>query len=114
MLSFFYVESFLRAYLYAVVIESAVCYLINRRFGFRVLAVVLIVNAFSLPFVWFVFPAITLGYSLFILVSETFAVVSEGLLMRVLLPITVKRALATSVAMNTASLTFGVLFPWLI
>ena len=114
MLSSFYVQGFLKAYLYAILIEFAVCYLINRRFGSRVLSVVLIVNAFSLPFVWFVFPAITLGYRLYVLVSETFAVVSEALLMHVMFPTSVKRALATSVAMNMASFTFGILFPWLI
>ena len=114
MLSFFYVESFLKAYLYTFLTEFAVCYLINRRFGFRVVVVVLIVNAFSLPFVWFVFPALTVGYRLYLLIAETFAVVSEALLMRMMFPISVKRALATSIAMNMASYTFGVLFPWLI
>jgi len=109
-----YVESFLKAYLYTILIEFAVCYLLNRRFGFKVLTIVLIVNALSLPFVWFVFPTINLDYRLYILISETFAVASEAVLMRVMLPITVKRAFATSVAMNMASYTFGVLFPWLI
>jgi len=114
MLSFLYVESFLKACLYTIAIEFAVCYLINHRFGFRVLMIVLIVNAFSLPFVWFVFPAIPLGYHLYLLIAETFAVVSEALLMWIMFPMSVKRALATSVAMNMASFTFGILFPWLI
>ena len=114
MLSSLYVEGFLKAYLYTILIELAVCYLMNRRFGFRVLVVILIVNTFSLPFVWFVFPAIKLSYPLYLLVAETFAVVSEALLMRILFSISVKRALVTSVAMNMASFTFGILFPWLI
>jgi len=110
----FYVEGFLKAYLYTVLIESAVCYLMNHRFGLRVLKVVLIVNAFSLPFVWFIFPTVGLEYHLYLLVAETFAVVSETLLMRVLFPTSLKYALATSIAMNMASFTFGILFPWLI
>ena len=114
MLSALYVEGFLKAYLYTILIELVVCYLINRRFGIRVLVVVLIINTFSLPFVWFIFPAIKLGYPLYLLLSETFAVVSEALLMRIMFPTTVKRALVTSIAMNVASFTFGILFPWLI
>jgi hypothetical protein len=91
-----------------------VCYLVNHRFGLgRVAVVVLAVNAFSLPFVWFIFPAIT-SYDLFLFISETFAMISEALSMRLMFPTTVRRALATSIGMNMASFSFGILFPWLI
>ena len=114
MLGSLYFEEFLRAYSYTVLIELAVCYLMNRRFGLKVLAVVLAVNTFSLPFVWFIFPALRLSYLLYLLVAETFAVVSEALLMHKMFPMNVKWAFLTSVTMNMASFAFGILFPWLI
>jgi hypothetical protein len=108
---------FLKAYFYDNLIEIAICYVLNNRSGFwRVLVVVLIVNTFSLPFVWFVFPWLTfLTYYEYILLSESFAVISEAILLRVLLmKISWKRALATSFVMNMASFSFGLLFPRLI
>lgn len=115
MVSFFYLETFLRAYLYTISIEFAVCYSINRRISFeRVLWVVMLVNAFSLFFVWFIFPTLSVTYDAYSFVSESFAVVSEALLMRALLPISIRRAFATSFAQNMASFIFGLLFPWAI
>jgi hypothetical protein len=112
--SFLFV-AFLKAYVYTVAIELVVCYAINRQIGFKkVLWTVILVNAFSLSIVWFLLPKYSVSYVEYLVAAEALAVVSEALLMKAILRFSIRRAFATSFAMNMASFFFGILFPWAI
>jgi len=111
----YYLLVFSKAYLFTVSIEFVVCYLLNRRIGFRrVLGTVLLVNGFSVFIVWFVIPRLVFDYLEYLLAAEGFAVISETILMMKLVPLSSRRILATSFVMNMASFIFGFLFPRII
>jgi hypothetical protein len=104
---------FAKAYFLTISIEFSVCYALNHKIGLKgIIGSVTLVNSFSLPIVWFLIPGLMVSYSENVLVAEGFAVVSEGLLLRALLPLSTGRAIATSLAMNMASFVLGLLFPW--
>jgi hypothetical protein len=105
---------FIRAYLFTVLIELVLCYLLNHEIGFmKILGADTLVNTFSVPIVWFLLTKLPIDYFTFVVVAEVFAVASEGLLLKTLLPRSLGRSMVTSVAMNITSFSIGVLFPWL-
>lgn len=113
LLDFSYLVTFAKAYLLTISIEFAVCYVLNHKFGLKkILGSVTLVNSFSLPIVWFLIPGLADTYSEYVLLSEVFAVISEALLLRALLPLSIGRAFVTSLAMNMSSLVLG--FPILL
>jgi hypothetical protein len=110
-----YFMIFGKAYLLTISIESLVCYALNHRIGLKqVLGSVALVNSFSLPIVWFLIPDLMVSYSEYVLVAEGFAILSEWILMKALMPFSWRRAAGTSIAMNVASFGLGIVLPWLI
>jgi hypothetical protein len=81
----------------------------------RVLITALLVNSFSLPIVWFLIPHLQTywTYWKFASVAEAFAVVSEAIMMKPLLPLSWRRAAATSFAQNMTSYAVGLALGWL-
>ena len=112
--SYYYLLSFLKAFFLTVLIEFLVFYLFARKNVSKAFAVVLSVNSFSLPIVWFVIPLIVNSYPTYAFLAEVFAVVSEATLLRILLRISLKSAIALSATMNMTSFLVGLIFPFLI
>lgn len=111
-----YLLSFFKAFLWTVLVELLVfCTFFARNLGVsKAFAAVLVVNSFSLPIVWFVIPLIVNSYLTYAILAEPFAVLSEAALLRILLPFSLKRAIAASLTMNMVSFLVGLIFPFLI
>jgi hypothetical protein len=110
-----YLFSFFRAFLLTVFAEFLVFYRFSRNLGAsKAFAIVLLVNSFSLPIVWFIIPVIVKGYTSYVLLAELFAVFSEAALLKILLPFSYGRAIAMSMLMNIVSFLVGLAFPFLI
>ncbi len=110
-----YLLSFLKAFLWTVLVEFLVFYPFARNLRVsKAFAAVLLVNSLSLPIVWFVIPLIVNSYLTYAILAEPFAVLSEAALLRILLRFSYKRATAASLTMNMASFLVGLIFPFLI
>jgi len=113
-LSHWYLVSFFKAFVLTVLVEFLVFYPFAR--GIRTskaFGAVLLVNAFSLPIVWFVIPFWVNSYPFYTLSAELFAFLSETLLLKALLPLSFKRIIAASITMNLGSFVIGWMFPFL-
>ena len=97
-----------------MLVELLVFYPFARNSVSKGFAAVLLVNSLSLPIVWFVIPLIVNSYLSYAFSAELFAVVSEAVLLRILLPFSLKRAMVASVSMNMVSFLVGLIFPFLI
>ena len=112
--SYNYLLSFFKAFLWTVLIESLVFCFLTRINLLKALVVVLLVDCFSLPIVWFLIPFIANSDFSYVFMAELFAVLSEAALLRFLLQFSYKRAMAVSVAINMVSFLVGLIFPFLI
>jgi len=110
-----YLAVFFRAFLLTVFIEFLVFYPFAREIGIRkALGAVLLVNAFSLPVVWFVLSILIRDSLAYALSAELFAIFSESSILKVLLPISYKRILLAALTMNVVSFLIGWAVPSLI
>ena len=103
-----YLAGFLQAFLVTVFVEFLMICLLT--YGVRcpkALEAILICNAFSLPIVWFIIPILVRDNLFYILSSETFAVLSESVILKVLLRLPYSRALLVACIMNAASFAVG-------
>jgi hypothetical protein len=106
--------SFFKAFVLTFLIESFVLYLFTSETAIsQTVKVALVANAISLPVVWFVLPLL-ITYSTYVLLAETFAVLSESLVLRALLTISYKRCLLAAFTMNLTSFAIGWIFPTVI
>jgi hypothetical protein len=100
--------NFLKAFLLACVAESTVLYLlVSKETAPRILRASLVANGTSLPIVWFVFPFLMTSYNMYALLSETFAVLYESFILRILLSVSWRRSLVAAFAMNMTSFVIG-------
>lgn len=107
--------SFFKAFLLTVLVEFLVFYRFKMNLGVsKAFAAVFLVNFLSLPIVWFVIPLMANDYMAYALLAESFAVLSEAALLRILLSFSYKHAIALSTAMNMTSYLVGLAFPFLI
>lgn len=102
---------FLEAFILTYAIETPILYLVLRRFlTVKKSAVLsLLLNAFSLPLVWFVIPALMPDRLLYVASAEGFAVSTEASLLR-LVGISWRKAIPASVIMNMASFSLGLVY----
>lgn len=112
-----YELNFIFALFLTLLIEGIVVYLLLNRFPVKtkielkkLIRTIVIVNAVTLPFVWFVFPALISNYLLFISIAELFAFIAEALLYSHLLKLNIREALKISFAANLASFLIGFVF----
>ena len=103
---------FLQAYALTVGMESALLYFLVRK-QYRpevILRNGVIASTFTLPFVWFVFPSFGLPWLTTFLISESFAVVVEGVIYIALFKdMVAKQAFLISLACNFLSLSVGLM-----
>ena len=106
-----WVVDWLRAFGLTLAAEALVAVPLLRRSGAglgRRLAAVLFANLTTHPLVWFLFPALTVGYPTRLAVSETFAVGLESCAYLVIWPgLGPRRAVLVSVLANAASVAVG-------
>lgn len=108
-------RSLIKAYLLTASIETVVFYPFARPTSVpREISVVFLVNAFSLPLVWFVIPLLVPYYSAYVIGSELFAILSEAILLKAILHLSFKRVILGSALMNLTSFSVGLLLPSLI
>ena len=72
---------FITAYLLTITIETTmIYYLLNRHYKVeRIVKNSVIASSITLPFVWFFFPNLGFSWQIFFIISETFAILIEGL-----------------------------------
>jgi len=110
-----YLVSFFEAFLLTFSIECLTFLPFARGIGApRALGAVLLVNAFSLPVVWFVISFMIRDFLVYAFSSELFVIISESILLRMLLPISYKRSILAALTMNLASFMVGWVLPILI
>jgi len=101
---------FLSAWALTLIIEGVALFIIfhERYAPFLIARNAFIASSLTLPFVWFVFPALGMGWGPQTALAETFAVVVEGGIYAALFSkIDKKGALLASVACNFASFIIG-------
>lgn len=67
------------------------------------------ISAFTLPFVWFVFPNLQLDYFIYVIISELFALMIEMIFYKYFFNISWKKSFVISFICNLASYVFGLL-----
>lgn len=104
--------NFVFAFFLTFIIELFVIWLIlSRDFELKMLLqIVFLINLFSLPFVWFVFPYFISDYTNSLLLSEIFVLFFEALLLSTLLSLNFSRAVFVSFVANLISFLVGFLF----
>jgi hypothetical protein len=105
-----YTSNFLQALLFTIIIEAIVilllCYLLKK--DFRISIVSVLGNICTVPYVWFVFPAIFWYSSNLIVVSgESAAFLFEAVLYKFLGKLSWKMAFLFSLLANVASFFLG-------
>jgi hypothetical protein len=103
---------FLFAFLLTNLVEMPVaCAILRRKENVkRILAVVLLGNAITLPVVWFVFPALVAGYLPALILAEIFAFALEAAAYALAFKNTPKAmAVGAAIAANFASLLMGII-----
>ena len=113
-----YQANFLAALAFAIVVETAVAFLVLKKI-FRIATLGpwpiayagLMSNCSSLPYVWFVLPALIRNYTAYVIVSEICVVLWEALFYYLYLRIDRKQATLLSLLANGASWLLG--FPFL-
>jgi len=114
-LTYPYLLMFWKAFLLTNAVEIPILYLFAYKMGVvKVFATGLLANGLSLPVVWFIMPLVTSSYLNFVIFAETFAVLSETLILRKVLFISYKRSLTAALAMNAMSFLVGWMFPSLL
>jgi len=101
---------FALAFLLTNLVEMPIAYAILRKHegAGRVAAVVFLANAITVPFVWFVFPALVAGYLPALILAEIFAFAFEAAAYALAFKNTPKRiAIMAAVAANFLSLFVG-------
>ena len=104
---------FAKAYFCTWIIETPVLlFFLKSRFKPKaILLISTLLNICTLPFVWFFFPLLIRNYTLYLIVAEAFAYITEALLL-LLITKDLQLAIKTAIIANTTSLLFGlVLFP---
>lgn len=112
----FQARLFLAYLLLTIVIETPVLYLIVRRFFHadglrlplkRLLFAGFITSFATYPYVWYVWPALLAEPNQAIIVAELMVFVVEALMLRALLPVSVRQALLASFACNMTTIVLG-------
>lgn len=101
---------FIAAYALTVSIEAVALYLLLRdRFGAVLIARnAIVASSITLPFVWFAFPALNLGWGMQTALAEAFAAFAEaGIYIVAFRGIRPKDAILASVLCNWASFVIG-------
>lgn len=111
----FWVANWLRAFGLTLFIELAIALPllapVEPRLSRRVSAVVT-VNLATHPLVWFLFPGLAVSAGARLALSETWAVLAELAIYRVVWPaLSIRRATLVSLAANAASLVAGLVWP---
>ncbi len=111
----FYTHSFLTSLVFTIVVETTFLYLILRFFikhpdlsSLKIITAGFLANFTTVPYVWFVFPAI-LDWSrnTSLLYSEPFVFLVEALIYRVYLKTSIRMSLFVSLVCNAASFFIG-------
>lgn len=107
---------FPQAYVLTIAIETAMLflvlrYILGRRYdAFLIIRNSIIASSLTLPFVWFFFPRIGLGYPVSLAISELFAFGAESAAYRWLFPrMDWRDALIASFICNLASFMLGLM-----
>ena len=111
----FWIANWLRAFGLTLAVELAIALPllapIEPRLSRRASAVA-VVNLATHPLVWFLFPGLALGAAARVALSETWAVLAELAIYRVVWPaLSLRRAALVSVAANAASVVAGLIWP---
>jgi hypothetical protein len=111
-----YILLFFRALVVTITIETAVLFVFlflrrrrSRNLVIRVLVAGIVASSVTLPFVWFVFPAIIENRTLFLAVAELFAFVAEAPIIRGMVKTTWLEAAMASFCANGVSFISGLL-----
>ena len=103
---------FALAWLLTIAVETPILFLILRQ-RFRPALIVrnsIIANSLTLPFVWFFFPALGLGWTMQTASAEIFAIAAEAAVYRLLFrELAWKDALSASLLCNLCSFGIGLL-----
>lgn len=104
---------FFKALLLTWLIEATVSILIlSKKYSLlKILTISLALNLLTLPFVWFIFPAVLNNYTLFIIISETFAFLTEGFILYTVLK-DLPLAIKVSFLSNSTSFLIGLILIW--
>ena len=108
--SVMYFVDFILAYTLTIGIEIPLLYLVTRKQAEASLILVtgVVMNACTLPIVWFVLPLCLQGAA-YVLTSEIFAVVVECFIIRYILRVDLRTAFLGSFLANLGSFLFGLL-----
>ena len=115
----FYEIEFLKALLFTVSIETIVLLILVKVIPFfkkynisnlKIIFTGILSSFATLPYVWFIFPAFIFDQNLYIMTSESFAVITETLIFRHLLKLKFKNSLLLSLACNMISFAAGLIF----
>ncbi|MFH1393985.1 MAG: hypothetical protein ABII71_03180 [Candidatus Micrarchaeota archaeon] len=108
--------SFPQAFLLTLVLETSVIYILLRR-RYEAKDIVLnsaLANTMTHPLVWFLFPAMGLGYGMQAISSELFAFLAEAVILSSMFRnMSLKEGAVLSLAANAVSFATGLLF-WLV
>lgn len=108
---------FPNAYLLTLLLETPVYWYFLRKYcpAWKAVAFSIIINAITLPFVWFVFYPAIQDYWTFFAAAELFAFIAEAVLVMLLIPkTTARKAFLASLAANAASATVGLALAFLL
>jgi len=107
---------FLKALLLTITIETAVLFLLFKVFykslkinNWLLLLTGILTSFSTLPYLWFIFPLFIKTKTLYVLTSETSAVLIESIIIWALLRINYTKSLLVSIACNMSSFLIGLL-----
>jgi hypothetical protein len=111
-----FTHSFLRSFLFTVVVETATILVIARKMfkksadnvpTKKLITAGIYASLATLPYVWYVFPSLLRSFPIAIAVGEVFAVGVEAIFYAAFLPLSKKESFALSLIANIASYTLG-------
>ncbi len=112
---------FLRALALTIFVETLLLFLVVRRFyklpetqlsQMLLIAGGMLASGATLPYVWFVFPAVIQNRVCYTIVVESFATVAEAGIFIVLFRMTWKKAFILSACCNAGSFIMGKMLAW--
>lgn len=113
-----YLSLFFFSLFFTILAETLALFLLARRWfcwpqrrmpGRLLLFAGILASACTLPYVWFVFPALFASRLPYIIAAESFAVLAEALIYLMVLRIPLKEAFLLSLACNALSFGLGLL-----
>lgn len=115
----FYEIEFLKALLLTISIETVILFLLVKKVSFfklseisnpKIITVGIFASFSTLPYVWFIFPAFIFNQNLYIITSESFAIIAETIIFGMILKLKLRNAFFLSLLCNAISFTFGLIF----